>query len=67
MKVTFKIWRQENSEAAGSFKTYETDGLNEEMSFLEALDQLNEKLVLKNEKVRNLLPKTKVKIFYLLV
>ena len=51
MKVTFKIWRQENSEAAGSFKTYETDGLNEEMSFLEALDHLNEKLVLKNEKV----------------
>ena len=51
MKVTFKIWRQENSEAEGSFKTYETDGLNEEMSFLEALDHLNETLVLKNEKV----------------
>ena len=51
MKVTFKIWRQENSETEGSFKTYETDGLNEEMSFLEALDHLNETLVLKNEKV----------------
>ena len=51
MKVTFKIWRQENSETEGLFKTYETDGLNEEMSFLEALDHLNETLVLKNEKV----------------
>lgn len=51
MKVTFTIWRQENSETEGSFKTYETDGLNEEMSFLEALDHLNETLVLKNEKV----------------
>ncbi len=51
MKVTFKIWRQENSNTEGLFKTYETDGLNEEMSFLEALDHLNETLVLKNEKV----------------
>ena len=51
MKVKFKIWRQENSETEGLFKTYETDGLNEEMSFLEALDHLNETLVLKNEKV----------------
>ena len=51
MKVTFKIWRQENFESEGSLKTYETDGLNEEMSFLEALDHLNETLVLKNEKV----------------
>lgn len=51
MKVTFKIWRQENSETEGLFKTYETDGLNEEMSFLEALDHLNETLVLKDKKV----------------
>lgn len=51
MKVTFKIWRQENSDAKGSLKTYETDGLTEDMSFLEALDHLNEMLVLKNEKV----------------
>ncbi len=51
MKVTFKIWRQESSASTGALKTYETDGLNEEMSFLEALDHLNETLVLKNEKV----------------
>lgn len=51
MKVTFKIWRQDSATSKGELKTYETDGLNEEMSFLEALDHLNEKLVLKNEKV----------------
>lgn len=51
MKVTFKIWRQENAEAIGALKTYEIDGLSEDMSFLEALDYLNETLVLKNEKV----------------
>lgn len=49
MKVTFKIWRQESAEAKGGLKTYEVDGLSEDMSFLEALDHLNEKLVLQNE------------------
>jgi succinate dehydrogenase / fumarate reductase iron-sulfur subunit len=51
MKVTFKIWRQDNPDAKGEFKTYEVDGLTDDMSFLEALDQLNEVLVLKDEKV----------------
>lgn len=51
MKITFKIWRQDNPDAEGAFKTYETDGLNQDMSFLEALDHLNETLVKKNEKV----------------
>lgn len=51
MKVTFKIWRQENHDSTGALRTYETEGLSEEMSFLEALDHLNETLVLKNEKV----------------
>lgn len=51
MKITFKIWRQERSDTKGSLKTYETDGLTEDMSFLEALDYLNETLVLKDEKV----------------
>jgi len=51
MKVTFKIWRQDSSSSKGALKTYETDGLLEDMSFLEALDHLNETLVLKNEKV----------------
>lgn len=51
MKVTFEIWRQAGPNEKGDFKTYEVDGLNEDMSFLEALDHLNEQLVLKNEPV----------------
>lgn len=51
MKITFKIWRQERSDSKGSLKTYVVDGLSADMSFLEALDHLNEILVLKNEKV----------------
>ncbi|RKN79682.1 succinate dehydrogenase/fumarate reductase iron-sulfur subunit [Ulvibacterium marinum] len=51
MKIVFKIWRQVNSKSQGGFETYEVDGLTEDMSFLEALDYLNERLVQRNEKV----------------
>ncbi len=51
MKVTFKIWRQESPDARGTLKAYEVDDLTEDMSFLEALDHLNEQLVLKGEEV----------------
>ena len=51
MKVTFKIWRQESPDTKGSLKSYEVDDLTEDMSFLEALDHLNELLVLKGEEV----------------
>ena len=51
MKVTFSIWRQDSPRAKGGFKDYEVSDLTEDMSFLEALDHLNEKLVLQDEKV----------------
>ena len=51
MTVTFRIWRQDNPSAEGRFKAYAVDGLNADMSFLEALDHLNEKLVLRDEPV----------------
>jgi len=51
MKVYLKVWRQENREAKGAFETYEVDGLTEDMSFLEMLDHLNEKLVLQDKPV----------------
>jgi succinate dehydrogenase / fumarate reductase iron-sulfur subunit len=51
MKIIFRIWRQESPDSKGSLKEYEVDGLSEEMSFLEALDHLNEQLVLINETV----------------
>ncbi|MFK7908551.1 MAG: succinate dehydrogenase/fumarate reductase iron-sulfur subunit [Chitinophagales bacterium] len=51
MTVIFRIWRQNNPTAKGGFKNYEVGELTEDMSFLEALDHLNETLVLKDEKV----------------
>lgn len=51
MKVTFRIWRQEGPKTKGNFKEYEVEGLNKDMSFLEALDHLNELLVLRDEEV----------------
>lgn len=45
MKVTFKIWRQANAREKGQFHEYPVEGLTEDMSFLEALDHLNERLV----------------------
>lgn len=44
MKLTLRIWRQPNGQAAGRFADYELDNLSEDMSFLEMLDVLNEKL-----------------------
>jgi succinate dehydrogenase / fumarate reductase iron-sulfur subunit len=51
MQLTFRIWRQESPTATGSFKTYPIDGLVADMSFLEALDHLNEYLVQQGEEV----------------
>jgi succinate dehydrogenase / fumarate reductase iron-sulfur subunit len=51
MKIIFKIWRQDGPAEEGMLKTYEVDDLTEDMSILEALDHLNELLVLRDEKV----------------
>ena len=45
MKLTLKIWRQAGPEKSGSFETHELDGVSEDSSFLEMLDQLNEQLL----------------------
>ena len=50
MKVTFRIWRQNGPQDKGQLKDYEVNDLTEDMSFLEALDHLNEQLVLQGEK-----------------
>ncbi len=44
INLTLKIWRQPNSDALGGFETYLLDGIYSDMSFLEMLDVLNEKL-----------------------
>jgi succinate dehydrogenase / fumarate reductase iron-sulfur subunit len=44
INLTLKIWRQANSDALGGLETYNLDQINTDMSFLEMLDVLNEKL-----------------------
>lgn len=45
MKINLKIWRQDGPNGKGDFKEYVHDEVKEEMSFLEMLDVLNDKLV----------------------
>jgi succinate dehydrogenase / fumarate reductase iron-sulfur subunit len=45
VKLTLKVWRQISPDAHGEFHTYHLEDLNEEMSFLEMLDVLNEQLI----------------------
>ena len=45
MKLTLKIWRQENATAKGSMQNYSLDGVSPDMSFLEMMDVLNEQLM----------------------
>ena len=45
MDLTLKVWRQESANATGRFETHKVPGINEDMSFLEMLDILNERLI----------------------
>lgn len=49
MNLFLKIWRQKSQKDSGSFVDYELDQVSPDMSFLEMLDTLNEKLVKKGE------------------
>ena len=49
MKIILHIWRQRNANDAGKMVRYEVPNVNQEMSFLEMLDVLNEDLIAKNE------------------
>jgi succinate dehydrogenase / fumarate reductase iron-sulfur subunit len=42
--LNLKIWRQKRTDSPGTFETYALDNISTEMSFLEMLDVLNEKL-----------------------
>jgi succinate dehydrogenase / fumarate reductase iron-sulfur subunit len=44
MNLTLKIWRQKDSKSKGRFVTYRMDDVSPEMSFLEMLDALNDKI-----------------------
>ncbi len=49
MRLIFHIWRQPAKGAAGRMVRYESSVLNPDMSMLEALDVLNEELILKGQ------------------
>ncbi len=49
MKLTLKIWRQKNAQAKGQMVTYPIDGIDGDMSFLEMMDVLNNKLISEGE------------------
>jgi succinate dehydrogenase / fumarate reductase, iron-sulfur subunit len=49
VKVRLKIWRQKNRNTPGRFVAYDTPELNPNMSFLEMLDMVNEKLANRGE------------------
>ena len=45
MDLTLEVWRQSGPEAPGEFETYKADDISEDMSFLEMLDVVNERLI----------------------
>jgi succinate dehydrogenase / fumarate reductase iron-sulfur subunit len=46
MNLTLKVWRQPNGKTPGQFATYQAADISPDMSFLEMLDVVNEKLIL---------------------
>ncbi len=49
MKFTLKIWRQQGPNEKGGLATYEADEIGPDMSFLEMLDGVNQRLILAGE------------------
>ena len=44
LNLTLKVWRQDGPDAAGQFETIPAPDINDDMSFLEMLDVVNERL-----------------------
>ena len=49
MKLILNIWRQKNAKSPGKMVRYELNNVSGEMSMLEAIDVLNEELIMKNQ------------------
>ena len=49
INLTLKVWRQNGPRNAGRFETYKAEGISEDMSFLEMLDVVNERLLAENK------------------
>ncbi len=46
LNLTLKVWRQKGQNSKGSFETYHANGISSDMSFLEMIDVINERLTL---------------------
>ncbi len=46
LNLTLKVWRQEGENQRGRLVTYRADDISPEMSFLEMIDVVNERLTL---------------------
>jgi len=49
MNLTLRVWRQKNSTAPGKFVEYKAEDISPDMSFLEMLDVVNERLIKRGE------------------
>jgi succinate dehydrogenase / fumarate reductase iron-sulfur subunit len=49
VNLTLRIWRQQNPSVAGRLMTYQVGDVSPDMSFLEMLDVLNERLILEGD------------------
>lgn len=49
LNLKLKVWRQKNKQEQGHFVEYAAEGISEDASFLEMLDMVNERLILKGE------------------
>ncbi|HUN34226.1 MAG TPA: succinate dehydrogenase/fumarate reductase iron-sulfur subunit [Trebonia sp.] len=49
MKLTIRVWRQKDSADRGRLVDYQLEGVEPDMSFLEMMDILNEKLILEGQ------------------
>jgi len=45
IRITLTVWRQAAKDAPGGFETYDVPGVSPDMSFLEMLDLVNERLI----------------------
>ncbi len=49
MRLTLNVWRQKDAKSTGKLVTYDAPGISPDMSFLEMLDVVNERMILKGE------------------
>ena len=50
MNFTLRVWRQESAQAPGGFESYEVSGVEDDESFLEMIDALNDRLIVDGER-----------------